>query len=396
MNDYRTSGPNGEKTPGQLVPVARLVPARREPYGPLVGYGESFADAPDESDRLDLLYYWRVFNRHKWLILSITVAFVALGAVRTLMQTPLYTATARLQIDDQTNVVEGGQVSSQDQTDSQSMRTHYELLRSRIMAKRVASSLKLGNDDDFLKPREVSIVNAVMGLLSPERSPQGRPEVSANESKAAAIVSENVTVRPVSGSRLVDIRYSDPSPERAQKIANAFADAAIDTSIDKRFQANAYAKTFLEDKIDQLKVRLEQSERVLVAFAESEEIVEVQERESITEVNLATAHQVGTTAIENLRKLRNELELEYEEKLETFKPAYPTMVQIKTKLDGLNRQIKAETEEMQAKVAALKKELLDLQKRSIQYNILKREVDTNRELYKNLLQRYKEIGRAHV
>ena len=155
MNDQGTSGSNGEKTPGQLVPVARLVPARREPYGPLVGYGESFADAPDESDRLDLLYYWRIFNRHKWLILSITVAFVALGAVRTLMQTPLYTATARLQIDDPTNVVEGGQVTPHNQTDSQSMRTQHELLRSRVMAKRVASSLKLGNDADFFETARV-------------------------------------------------------------------------------------------------------------------------------------------------------------------------------------------------------------------------------------------------
>ena len=38
--------------------------------------------------------------------------------------------------------------------------------------------------------------------------------------------------------------------------------------------------------------------------------------------------------------------------------------------------------------------MLDLQKRSIQYNILKREVDTNRELYTSLLQRYKEVDVA--
>ena len=233
------------------------------------------------------------------------------------------------------------------------------------------------------------------GLLNPSPSAEERgPKATARERQAAGIVWENVAIRPVPGARLVDISYSDPKPEQAQKIANAFADAAIDTSIDKRFQANAYAKTFLEDKIDQLKLRLEVSERALVAFAESEEIIEVQERESITEVNLATAHQVGTAAVENLRKLRNEFDLEYQEKLETFKPAYPTMVQIKTKIDGLDRQIKAETEETQAKVTALKKELLDLQKRSIQYNILKREVDTNREFYKTLLQRYKEVDVA--
>ena len=49
---------------------------------------------------------------------------------------------------------------------------------------------------------------------------------------------------------------------------------------------------------------------------------------------------------------------------------------------------------MHSKVSTLKKELLDLQKRSIEYNILKREVDTNRELYTSLLQRFKEVDVA--
>lgn len=394
MNDHLAGGSKGDGQ-GQLVPVTKLVPARREPYGPLVGYGETFADAPEDSDRWDLLHYWHIFNRHKWLILSITAAFVALGAVRTLMQTPVYTATARLQIDNPANVVEGGQVSPHDQTDKQSMRTQYELLHSRAMAKRVTSSLKLGNDADFFKPREFSIVGAVMGLLNPAPSSEaGGPEATSRERRATGIVSGNVRVAPVQGSRLVDISYTDPNPARAQKIANAFASAAIDTSIDKRFQANAYAKTFLEDKIEQLKLRLEDSEKAIVAFAESEEIVEVQKKQSITEANLETAHKVGTTAVENLRQQRNELELEYQEKLQTFKPAYPTMVQIKTKIDGLSRQIDSETEETRSKVKTLKAELLDLQKRSIQYNILKREADTNRELYQSLLQRYKEVDVA--
>ena len=66
-----------------------------------------------------------------------------------------------------------------------------------------------------------------------------------------------MTVQPVTGSRLVDVSYSDPVPALAQQVANAYADAFLATSIDKRFQANASAKVFLEDKIQQLKSRLE-------------------------------------------------------------------------------------------------------------------------------------------
>ena len=84
----------------------------------------------------------------------------------------------------------------------------------------------------------------------------------------------------------------------------AYADAFIASTIDKRFQANAYAKTFLEDQIKQLKLRLEESEKVLLDFAQKEQIVAVTEKSSIAENNLAAAN----TALGNLisERIKNE------------------------------------------------------------------------------------------
>ena len=59
---------------------------------------------------------------------------------------------------------------------------------------------------------------------------------------AAGVVMGNRAVHPVIGSRLVDISYSDPNPVRAQQIAEAYADAFIASNLDKRFEANSYAK----------------------------------------------------------------------------------------------------------------------------------------------------------
>ncbi|MFX8624526.1 hypothetical protein ABTM07_20710, partial [Acinetobacter baumannii] len=67
------------------------------------------------------------------------------------------------------------------------------------------------------------------------------------ERAAAGIIMGNRTIRPLTGSRLVDVSYSDPSPQRAQAIAAAYGEAFISSNLDKRFQANSYAKTFLED-----------------------------------------------------------------------------------------------------------------------------------------------------
>ena len=199
---------------------------------------------------------------------------------------------------------------------------------------------------------------------------------------------------------------------------------------------------FLEDKIKQLKLRLEESEKTLLEFAQKKQIIttDIAEKSSIAETTLGAAtselselisertkneglwRQAEDSdaltmpqvmpAISALATKRSELEIEWQEKLKTFKPDYPLMVQMRSKIDEIDRQITAQAlaikeslkaayeaslareTAMKSRVEVLKGDLLDLQKRSIEYNILKREVDTNRELYTSLLQRYKEVDVA--
>ena len=78
-------------------------------YGLPAGYVESAVEPPEQF-AVTLLEYWRIFYKRKWLILSIVAAFLVLGGLRTLMPTPLYTATVRLQIDlNVAKIVEGEQ-----------------------------------------------------------------------------------------------------------------------------------------------------------------------------------------------------------------------------------------------------------------------------------------------
>lgn len=432
-----------------LVPsggASQALQQRRDPYVSLTPSG------PDLEQRFELRAllheYLRILFKRKWLILATAVAAVVIGSVRTMMITPLYTSTVRLQIDRNTvKVVEGGSTTPLESGDADFLRTQYELLQSRAMAERVAAALRLGEDPSFFRPREFSVLAFVQGLLTRAPSPETRNVVrdkAAMERAAAGVILGNRIVKPLTGSRLVDVIYSDPSPQRAQAIAAAYGEAFIASNLDKRFQANSYAKTFLEDQIKQLKLRLEESERVLLEFAEREQIVIVNEKSSNAENNLAAANaalgaiiserikseqswnQVSTakatainlpqlltnSVIDGLRARRNQLETEYREKLETYKPSYPSMVQIKNKMTEIERQLAAEVNtlkesfraayenalsqetEIRKRIDGLKEEVLDLQKRSIQYNILKREVDTNRSLYDGLLQRFKEVDIA--
>jgi polysaccharide biosynthesis transport protein len=433
--DELESRPNGQQLVSQTLSAPTTLVGD--------GYRGAYPGAidPETPGFVDKIFaFWWVLKKRKWVVLSVLLASLAIGALVTLMKTPLYTATVRLQIDrNVAKVVEGGNVTPVEGGDLEFMKTQYELLTGRMMGERVVSALKLGNDPDFIKPREFSLLGAIRQLFA---SSDGGQATINRENAAIGVVMGNRTIRPVPGSRLVDISYSDPNPARAQTVVTGLADAYVNSTVDKRFQANSYAKTFLEDQAAQLKLRLEESEKALLEFGQKEQIVEVTEKSNVAESNLASANvTLGTLAaeriknyelwkqvedakainlpqflsngvIDGLRTKRNSLETEYQEKRETFMPSYPAMVQISNKIAEIDRQLASEVntikralkaayesslsqeEEMKKRIDILKGEVLDLQKRSIEYNILKREVDTNRGLYDGLLQRYKEVDIA--
>lgn len=425
----------------QLATVRPGQQSLRDPYltGGQYPHGQSI-EPPGFASTLK--EYLRIFNRRRSLVLGILTAVVALGALKTLMTTPMYTSTIRIQIDrNVSKVVEQGNVTPVEGVDVEFLKTQYELLQSRNMAERVVASTHLADDPSYLKLSETSLLKSIMGFFKPQAATTAREKADINRDAALAVM-ENRQVRPLAGSRLVDVSYTDANPTRAQKITNAFGEAVIASTLDKRFEANSYAKTFLEDQLSQLKLRLQDSEKTLLDFAEKEQIIIVSDKSSMAEadlsnatnalanivterikneqlwkqaeaVDIASQNQIlSSAALDNLRKTRNELVAEYQQKLQIFKPSYPAMVQITNKMAELDRQIATEVKtarnvlkaayetslsqenETRARISTVKEEVLNLQKRSIQYNILKREVDTNRDLYNGLLQRFKEVGVA--
>src|SRR6266436_6308860 len=288
------SRPNGQ----QLVSATTSAPTTSGGYG----YGGAYPaiDYKTTGFVAKLLEFWWVLKKRKWVVLSVLLAFLAIGVLVTLMTTPLYTATVRLQIDrNVAKVVEGGNVTPLEGTDFEFMKTQYELLMGRTIGERAVSALKLVDDPDFIKARGFSVLGAIRGLFA---SGDGEGTRGDRENAATTIVMDNRTVRPVAGSRLVDISYADPVPPRAQKIVTALADAFINSNQDKRFQANSYAKTFLEDQAAQLKLRLEESEKALLEFGQKEQIVSVTEKSKIAESNLASANvKSGNLAAERIK-----------------------------------------------------------------------------------------------
>ena len=399
-----------------------------------------------EHQEIDLLAYWRVLVKRRWLMLGITGAVLLVSLLFTLLATPIYRATVSMQIDnEEQHVVQVGGVSAQAAFDPDFQETQYQLLSSRALAERVAGGLHLDAPTRerlsrwSWQERLKILVHPAAGAASTPAATDAQEELRAG----AELVQHGLTVEPVRSSRLVRINFDSPVPAFSAQVANAIAEGFIASGLERRFGASTYAKTYLESQLKLVKSRLEDSERQLVAFAQKENLVSTPEGQSLSSKNLSDLNSALATAqeqriraqarwgeaqaargaalpadmlsnsiIHTLQEQRAQLQGQYQQKSQVFKADYPEMRQLKGQMDELDRQIGSELGNIRASVRAeyvaassqesllqsqlnaLRTATLDVDGRSIQYNIIKREVDTNRQLYDGLLQRYKEVGVA--
>ena len=391
----------------------------------------------------------RVAWRRRWLIAGIVAVALVLGIIATLLMTPLYTATSQIEISREGNRVTEIQGVEREATtaDLEFYQTQYGLLQSESLAQRVAQDLRLADNPKFFEMFDVDANKRFAAING-----AGRPATREQRFRAAAqALLDHVTVAPIRGSRLVDISFTSPDPAMSMGVANAWGKNFISTNLERRFEATSYARNFLESRLAGLRERLERSERELVAYARSSGIINlpgsidratgatVGERslaaDTLEKLNSAltdatadritaesqlhgasgggtNAETVRNTAINQLRQRRAELAADYARLMTQFEPEYPQARALQNQISALDRNIQREEarvsssfgtayqasrtreQELRTQVDGLKRSVTDLRTRTIQYNILQREVDTNRQLYDGLLQRYKEIGVA--
>ena len=381
---------------------------------------------------LDFATLIRIMHHWRWLIIG-AVAAGFLGAIAiTLLTTPVYRAWVTLEANPPTFSVSADQSREREASSTNSydfVATQVGLVSSRSVAERTAQELNLSNNP--------AVVDQKL-------------DASQRLKIATGVVASGLKVIPPAEGQLIKFSYDSPSPQLAAMVANGIADSFINSALQRRYEASAYARNFLERQIAKTRGDLERSERALVAYAQQQGIINTAadgkqtgsdanslQGESLVALNKsladATARRVAaegayrqslatgptsevTSSTQGLRQQKATLEAEYQQKRTFMKPEHPEMLSLRSQIDELDKQIARESAQMSsgrnnslladyraavsaeraliARVAGLKGDVLNLRGRSIQYNILQREVDTNRSLYDALLQRYKEIGVA--
>ena len=132
MSDALPKPGQERSTEGRALVAGAEAPVAQAVYAP---FGASAYGLPPQGEEASLAvtlrqYLYMVVKR-KWLILGVAILFTVLGGVRTLLKTPLYTATVRIQIErEPAKIVENGATTPAEAGSSDFLRTQYELLTS--------------------------------------------------------------------------------------------------------------------------------------------------------------------------------------------------------------------------------------------------------------------------
>jgi uncharacterized protein involved in exopolysaccharide biosynthesis len=414
--------------------------------GPVTLLKAPGGEGPKRGEALKRLV--RLAVRWRWVLIGCIAAGALAGLVATLMMTRQYASTVRLQISRETaQVVNVGSVSRDVSVgDQEFYQTQYGLLRAQALAERVALDIGVVDDPAFFRMFHKA------DDFAANPGPAGR---ARRNEIAGRVLLDRVEVAPIHGSSLVDIQVQTPSPALSQSIARTWGQDFIAANLERRQAPSLYARQFLEARLEQLRGRLEASERRAADYASANGIIalpttggttksstiDVGQTRSLITDDLATLNaardaatadsiaaqtrlaaigaqpDASTDALANraiglLREDRAEAAADYARLMAQSPPDAAALMAARAKVETLDAAIAAEearirTSVQQAyqaasgrqkalaqQVNALKGSLAELRQRSIQYNLYQRDADTNRELYDALLQRYKEVGVA--
>jgi polysaccharide biosynthesis transport protein len=396
--------------------------------------------------------YWRVVERRKWLILACVVLAITVSVVYTSRLTPIYQATAQLEIDmENANVLPYQDFNNNNQGNNygeyeEFLQTQIRHITSRSLAQRVVIAEGLDRKTDVQPQQNKSRLAALLSFLPGQKDTDTAVQPPTKEEKLQQAIDEvvgNLQATPAKNTRVVEISYSSPNPKAAAKIANAITREYIEYNFLAKYDATVRATDFLQKQMMDLKAKVAQSESDLTDYARRHDILNTTDKQNVvlqtlgeinsklTEARAARMDKesvyrtltkstttenfpqgLRTPLIETLEKGLMNDEQDLAKLTIQLGPSMPQVKQLESRVREARKQLQHERQlaienaSKEYETAMAREKLLaaafetqktqanQLNEASIQYNIIKREAETNKQLYDGLLQRMKEAGVA--
>ncbi|WP_306118177.1 MULTISPECIES: polysaccharide biosynthesis tyrosine autokinase [unclassified Roseitalea] len=416
--------------------------ARAFAGGPVCHHCDGRGQPGDDMIVVDPIMLSKLAWRHRWTITASVSVCLLLGALITLVQTPVYRAVSKIEIvaPDTGEIAELG-IAAAD-PGLRAVETARSRLVSRDLAGRVVEALDLTGHEGFLAAGSVSALIdrfASAGVGSAAAGPAGQWAETARQ-RAIDRLADGLTVSAVRDTAIVEIAFRHGDPQLAARIVNQAVASFLEQSLDRREHASAIVREFLSAQVGTASQRLERSELALIDYARQAGItLDADERamilESIDRVStrlsearerwrdldrLVAQIESGAAvslpqvfASETIQATRRELmrlRAAYRQRQTTLKPGYPEMRRLSAQIGELERQIsgqvaelaqsvrlqrdqaRAQVDALGAERAALESRQIDFERKNVRYTILRRQVDLARAQYEQLVAALNDVS----
>ena len=408
---------NGDAAPSRAVPVEH---------------------ASADNEAVSIFEYLDILRRRKVAILLSCLGCGLVGWLLTLPQDPIYRARTSLEVirqDDGLYAITGQAGRSTSQREEMAfLRNQIEILKSDSLLERVVTKLGL---DQAAPKEDPGVLGKLIRLVKPEPPPDEQLTPKQLAVRAAAV---NLNVLLAPESDIIEVFYDAPDKELSAQFANTLAEEYIEQSMEVRWEMSQRTTEWLTKQLEDMRSKLGDAERVLQAYADNNKLIFTTETDSVSEDELRRIQDELSRSLADRIERQSRFEMASNSPIESLPEVLDdaTLRSYQTDLTQLRRELAVATsslteahpnvKRLQAQVAELETALrTDRQRiikrleneyqaasrrekllsdrygqqlrlvstessKAIQYHLMKKEVDTNRELYASLMSRVKEAG----
>jgi capsular exopolysaccharide synthesis family protein len=413
-------------------------------------------DAPNnflQEDEIDLTRYWRILMQRKWAILGLAFTLSLVATLVVFAMKPVYSASTTILIESQqAKAVSIEEVYGLNTGAKEYFLTQFEILKSHDIATKVIEQLNLRNHPEFDPDQQSSLLPkfSLSALLPSGPSEQKSDELIEAEIMSAIVTKfvDQLTISPVRNTQLVNVSFESTSPKLAAAVANTMASVYINSHLEAKLDATRQAATWLGERIEGLKDKLDASEQRLQTYRDKEGLVDVSGVKTLNEqeLNELTTRFVEVrrerSRAENIYKQVGSLKNKTPEELmsvpavlqhplihklqeqesaaksdmanlaKRYGPKHPKMIAANSRLDTTISELKKQAvsvvagirkeyevaqrneQDIATQLATSKKEVGAINKKEFKLRELEREAQTNRKLYDLFFTRTQETNES--
>jgi succinoglycan biosynthesis transport protein ExoP len=398
----------------------------------------------------DARAFVRMLSRRKWQIAGVTALICTLTGLILAQLPPEYRATALVMLDTRkakvTNTLDvvGGLT-----LDISAMQTEIEVLRSVNLLGRVVDKLRLDQDPEY-GAEPISTIGLAMQEVRSTYDRWIGPDAGTTQaidstprSRAIALLEARLRVAIRARSYVIAVSLDSTVPAKAKQIVETITEFYVVDQLQAKLDANKRATDFFDDRLAELKSKVEKAERAVAAYRDKSGLTIGKDStvfsQSLSELNTqltqaraqradrearlvalrrasrnpamlgAVTEVVANHTIGGLRAQEAEVGRRLGELVKLYGESYPGVIQARSELKQIQGFIGAEVAkiissvtgdveaarakevELQQQVSQLEQQAGGLGQQEVELRQLQREAQSTQGIYEDFLSRSQEL-----